>query len=62
MECTHFVKGDDWHANNLIDKSLTVYKAPPDNLKDLTLEVTAPDGSYHTYVVEKPATLPDFIP
>ena len=62
MECTHFVKGDDWHAKNKIDNSLAVYSTPPENFKELTLEVTAPDGSYHTYVLDKPAVLPDFTP
>jgi hypothetical protein len=63
MRCTHFVKDNSWQAKNLLDNSLAIYSTPPDNFKDLTLEETAPDGSYHVYDLIKAAVpLPDFVP
>lgn len=64
--CTHFTKTNSWQARSLLDNSLDLHDTPPDNFKNLTLEVTAPDGSYHTYTLTKPAVmtegLPEFLP
>jgi hypothetical protein len=62
MRCTHFVKDNSWQAKNLLDNSLAIYSTPPDNLKDLTLEETAPDGSYHVYNSIKAAVMTDGLP
>lgn len=67
MNCTHFAKTNTWQARSLLDNSVDLHDTPPDNLKDLTLDVTAPDGSYHTYTLTKPAVsktegLPEYLP
>lgn len=57
MECTHHVSTNSWNAKNLIDQSLAIYDAPPENLSELTLDETGPGGSWHKYVLTKPAVL-----
>lgn len=64
MTCTHFTKTNKWQARSNIDNSLDLHDTAPDNLKDLVLEITAPD--YKTYTLTKPAVmtegLPEFLP
>lgn len=64
MTCTHFTKTNKWQARSNIDNSLDLHDTAPDNLKDLVLEITAPD--YKTYTLTKPAVmtegLPEFVP
>lgn len=64
MTCTHFTKTNKWQARSNIDNSLDLHDTAPDNLKDLVLEITAPE--YKTYTLTKPAVmtegLPEFLP
>lgn len=46
-----------WKAENLITKEVSLHSEDPENMKDLTLVETAPDGSWAEYALEKPAVM-----